>query len=155
MRKKTRVKKHIVQPDFEHNNVIVSKFINYIMRDGKKALARKILYDAFKIIEKQEKRNPLEVFDSAVKNVAPTQEVKSKRVGGANYQVPLQVHGNRRNMLAMSWLLQATRSQTGKATSELLAKELIAAANNEGSAIKRKQDIEKMAHANRAFAHFA
>ena len=155
MRKKTGIKKHTIYPDVEYNNVVVSKFINYIMRDGKKSVARKILYDAFDIIEKKEKKNPLEVFDNALKNVSPTQEVKSKRVGGANYQVPLQVHGHRRTMLAMSWILDATRKQTGKATSEILAQELIAAANNEGNAIKKKEDTEKMANANKAFAHFA
>lgn len=155
MRKKTRIKRHSVAPDTLHNNVAVAKFINYIMKDGKKSVARTVLYDAFKIIEEKEKQNPLEVFDRALKNVAPTQEVKSKRVGGANYQVPLQVHGNRRNMLAMRWILNSARSQTGKSMSELLATELIAASNSEGNAIKKKQDTERMAHANRAFAHFA
>ncbi len=155
MRKKTRIKKHNIYPDVEYNNVVVSKFINYIMRDGKKSTARKILYDAFDIIDKKEKRDPLEVFDNALKNVSPTQEVKSKRVGGANYQVPLQVHGNRRNMLAMSWILDVTRKQTGKTMSEILAQELILASNNEGNAIKKKHDTEKMANANKAFSHFA
>ncbi len=155
MRKKTRIKQHPVAPDHKYNNTAVSKFINYIMKGGKKSIARAVLYDAFDEIEKKHKQSPLDVFDMALKNVAPTLEVKSKRVGGANYQVPLQVRGTRRNMLAMRWLLQAARAKSGKAMSARLAVELMAAANNEGSAIKKKQDTEKMARANRAFAHFA
>ena len=108
----------------------------------------------FDIIEKQEKTDPVEVFDQALKNVSPSLEVKSKRVGGANYKVPLQVRGDRRNMLAMRWLLNAAKAKKGKAMNQRLANEIIAASHNEGDAVKKKQDTERMAHANRAFAHF-
>ena len=155
MRKKLRVKKHAIAPDTKYNNVIVAKFINYVMRKGKKSVAQTIVYTSFDIIKQKEKTDPVEIFDRALKNVSPTLEVKSKRVGGANYQVPLQVRGERRNMLAMRWLLNAAKSQTGKAMNERLAIEIIAASKNEGTAIKKKQDTEKMAHANRSFAHFA
>ena len=155
MRKKGGVKKRPIAPDYKYNNVVVSKFINCVMKKGKKSIAQTIVYDAFDIIEKKEKTDPVEVFDRALKNVSPSLEVKSKRVGGANYQVPLQVRGDRRNILAMRWLLTAARAQTGKAMNERLAGEIIAASHNEGSAIKKKQDTERMAHANRAFAHFA
>ena len=155
MRKKGGVKKHPVAPDYKYNNVVVGKFINCVMRRGKKSVAQTIVYDAFDIIQKKEKTDPIEVFDQALKNVSPTLEVKSKRVGGANYQVPLQVRGDRRNMLAMRWLLNAAKAQKGKAMNERLAGEIIAASHNEGSAVRKKQDTERMAHANRAFAHFA
>lgn len=155
MRKKVKLKKHPVAPDYKYNNVIVSKFINCVMKKGKKSVAQKIVYDAFGIVEQKEKTSPVDVFDRALRNVSPMMEVKSKRVGGANYQVPLPVRGDRRNMLAMRWLLMASRAQTGKAMSERLASELVAASNGEGAAVKRKQDTERMARANRAFAHFA
>ena len=155
MRKKVRVKKHPVTPDTKYNNVVVGKFINYVMRKGKKSVAQTIVYTSFDIIKQKEKTDPVEIFDRALKNVSPTLEVKSKRVGGANYQVPLQVRGERRNMLAMRWLLNAAKSQKGKAMDQRLADEIIAASKNEGSAIKKKQDTERMAHANRSFAHFA
>ena len=155
MRKKVRVKKHPVAPDTKYNNVVVGKFINYVMRKGKKSVAQTIVYTSFDIIQQKEKTDPVEIFDRALKNVSPTLEVKSKRVGGANYQVPLQVRGERRNMLAMRWLLNAAKSQKGKAMDQRLADEIIAASKNEGSAIKKKQDTERMAHANRSFAHFA
>jgi small subunit ribosomal protein S7 len=155
MRKSTGIKKHPVVPDYKYNNPAVNKFINYVMFEGKKSVARAVVYGAFDIIEKKAKQDPMNVFDTALKNVSPTLEVKSKRVGGANYQVPMQVRGDRRNMLAMRWIINAARSQKGKPMSEKLAAELIAASNGEGNALKKKQDTERMAQANRAFAHFA
>jgi len=155
MRKNSSIKRHEVAPDYKYNNPVVAKFINFVMKDGKKSIARTVVYGAFDVIEKKAKLDPMEVFDRALKNVAPTLEVKSKRVGGANYQVPLQVRGERRNMLAMNWILNAARGQKGKPMSERLAAELMSAANNEGSAVRKKEDTERMAHANRAFAHFA
>lgn len=155
MRKNTGIKRHPVAPDYKYNNPAVAKFINFIMKDGKKSVARTVVYDAFDIVEKKGKQDPMDVFDRALKNVSPTLEVKSKRVGGANYQVPLQVRGERRVMLSMNWIINAARSAKGKPMSERLAAELLAAANNEGSAVRKKEDVERMAHANRAFAHFA
>lgn len=155
MRKNSSIKRHEVAPDYKYNNPVVGKFINFVMKDGKKSIARSVVYGAFDVIEKKGKLDPMDVFDRALKNVAPTLEVKSKRVGGANYQVPLQVRGERRNMLAMNWILNAARAQKGKPMSERLAAELMSAANNEGSAVRKKDDTERMAHANRAFAHFA
>lgn len=155
MRRNTKIKKQIIQPDYKYNNPIVSKFINYIMWEGKKSIARKIVYDAFDIIAEKTKKDVMDIFDSALKNVAPTLEVISKRVGGANYQVPRQVRGDRRNTLAMRWIIGAARSKKGSNMSVRLAQVLIDAANNTGEAIKKKENIERMARANRAFAHFA
>ena len=155
MRKNTGIKRHAVAPDYKYNNPAVGKFINFVMKDGKKSVARAVVYDAFDIVEKKGKQDPMDVFDRALKNVSPTLEVKSKRVGGANYQVPLQVRGERRVMLSMNWIINAARSAKGKPMGERLAAELLAAANNEGAAVRKKEDVERMAHANRAFAHFA
>jgi len=155
MRRNTKIKKQIIQPDYKYNNPIVSKFINYIMWEGKKSIARKIVYDAFDIMAEKTKKDAMDVFDLALKNVAPTLEVISKRVGGANYQVPRQVRGDRRNTLAMRWIIGAARSKKGSQMSVRLAQVLIDAANNTGEAIKKKENIERMARANRAFAHFA
>ncbi len=152
-RRKKKEKRNIT-PDPKYNNVIVAKFINYIMTRGKKNIARRVVYDAFEIIEKKNKRNVLDVFDRALKNVTPTLEVKSKRVGGATYQVPVVVRGDRRLTLAMRWIIQAARSKKGKSMSERLSAELIDAANNIGTAVKKKSDTHRMAEANRAFAHF-
>ena len=152
-RRKKKEKRNIT-PDPKYNNVIVAKFINYIMTRGKKNIARRVVYDTFEIIEKKNKRNGLDVFDRALKNVTPTLEVKSKRVGGATYQVPVVVRGDRRLTLAMRWIIQAARSKKGKSMSERLSAELIDAANNIGTAVKKKSDTHRMAEANRAFAHF-
>jgi len=152
-RRKKKEKRNIT-PDPKYNNVIVAKFINYIMTRGKKNIARRVVYDTFEIIEKKNKRNVLDVFDRALKNVTPTLEVKSKRVGGATYQVPVVVRGDRRLTLAMRWIIQAARSKKGKSMSERLSAELIDAANNIGTAVKKKSDTHRMAEANRAFAHF-
>lgn len=125
------------------------------MWGGKKSVARKIVYDAFDIIAKKTKKDPMDIFDEALKNVSPSLEVKSKRVGGANYQVPMQVKGDRRIILAMRWIRESARAKSGKSMPERLAQELMDAANNTGDAIRKKENTERMARANRAFAHFA
>jgi small subunit ribosomal protein S7 len=154
MRGKAATKREIT-PDPKFRNVTVAKLVNYIMQDGKKATAQRIVYDAFEIIAERSKQDPLEVFDKAMRNVQPNVEVKSKRVGGANYQIPIQVRGERRVALGFRWLIGATRSRKGKPMAEKLAGELIAAAAGEGDAVKKKMDVHRMADANRAFAHFA
>ena len=133
----------------------MAKFINYIMKEGKKSTAQRVVYGAFENIEKQIKKDPLEIFDQAVKNASPILEVKSRRIGGAHYQVPREVRGERRIALAFRWIIQAAKSKKGKPMSIKLAAELIEASQNQGAAIKKKQDTHRMAEANRAFAHFA
>jgi len=133
---------------------MVAKFTNYLMHGGGKNAARKVLYGAFDILE-QQKKNPLEVFEQALKNVSPTVEVRSKRVGGANYQVPREVRGERKIALTFRWLINAARSRKGKPMAEKLAQELLEASQNQGTAIKKKMDTHRMAEANKAFAHFA
>lgn len=155
MRKKSHVKKRTVSPDPKYNNPTVGKFINYIMQKGKKSIARDIVYGAFGVISEKTKKDPIDVFDEAIKNAAPLLELKSRRVGGANYQIPLQVRADRRMLLAMQWIIQAARSAKGRPIALKLADELMAAARNEGAAIKKKEDTQRMAHANKAFAHFA
>ena len=134
----------------------VTKLINYIMNDGKKEAARKIVYGAFRVIkEKQKVENPIEVFDTALKNITPLMEVRSRRVGGANYQVPVEVRPERRIMLAFRWLIDAARNKKGKPMHRKLAEEIIAASKNEGDAVKKRENVHRMAEANKAFAHFA
>jgi small subunit ribosomal protein S7 len=154
MRKK-RVYKKFHQPDVVHDRIDLSRFINYMMQDGKKSIAERIVYGAFDVIEKESKQVPLEVFDKALANAAPQVEVASKRVGGANYQVPREVRPERRFILACRWIIGAARSKKGKPMANRLAEELLAAAKGEGAAIKKKLDMHKMAEANRAFAHFS
>jgi small subunit ribosomal protein S7 len=129
-------------------------FINRLMQDGKKSTARRIVYDSFDLIEERSKRNPLEVFDQALQNVTPQVEVKPRRVGGATYQVPIEVSSHRQMSLAIRWLLTATRSRGGRSMAEKLAAELMDAASGQGAAVKRKDDTHRMAEANRAFAHY-
>lgn len=147
--------RNIPRKDVRFESERVEKFINYMMWDGKKETARALVYGAFAVIEK-DGRDPVEVFETALKNVGPSMEVRSRRVGGANYQVPREVRPERKLALAMRWMRDASRVGRGKGTSiDSLARELTAASNNEGSAIKKKEDTHKMAEANRAFAHFA
>ncbi len=150
-----RAPKRQIAPDPKYNSVMVAKFINHVMRDGKKTLARRIVYKCFDILAEKTKQKPLEVFEKAVRNVAPVVEVKGRRIGGANYQVPVPVTGDRKYFLAYRWIIEAARNRKGKPMSEKLADEMLAALNNEGDAIKKKQDVQRMAEANRAFAHFA
>jgi small subunit ribosomal protein S7 len=155
MRRKIK-SKNIVQSDFMYNSQKLEKFINYVMWSGKKEISRKIIYQAFEVIkEKTGNPNPLEVFDLAMKNAGPLTEVRSKRIGGANYQVPREVRPERRLSLAMRWIRDAARGGKGRPMHLKLADELIAASKNEGAAIKKKEDTHKMAEANKAFAHFA
>jgi small subunit ribosomal protein S7 len=145
----------IHKPDAVYGSIAVGRFINYMMEDGKKSIAEKVVYSAMNIIGEKTKEEPLSVFEKAIENVTPQQEVKSKRVGGANYQVPVDVRPERRFILASRWIVNATRNKSGKPVAERLADEILAAYNNEGDAIKKKQDVHRMAEANRAFAHFA
>jgi small subunit ribosomal protein S7 len=150
-----RAVKRVIAPDPKFGNVYIAKFINYLMVDGKKSVAQRVMYDALEIISNETKQDAIEVFDQAIKNVVPSLEVKSRRVGGANYQVPMPVRGDRRYTLAYRWILAATRGKKGRPMAERLAKEFIAASQGEGDAMKKKQDVQRMAEANRAFAHFA
>ena len=144
-----------LSPDPIYNSIRISKFINYVMRKGKKSIARKIVYAAFDIIREKTKKDPLEIFEQAIQNAAPILEVRPKRIGGATYQVPMEVKGDRRLALAIRWLIQAAKSRKGKPMKEKLAEELMDAANNTGVAVKKKKDTHRMAEANKAFAHFA
>lgn len=154
MGRKKKVKRTILS-DPVYDNAVVAKFINQVMRKGKKNTARKIVYNAFDIIKEKTKKEPLEIFDLALKNATPLLEVKPKRIGGATYQVPRQVSAERGFALAVRWLIKTAKSKKGKPMREKLAEELINAANNTGAAIKKKEDTHRMAEANRAFAHFA
>ena len=147
--------KRVITPDFVYNSVVVSKFINQIMRKGKKAVARKIVYQAFDIIKEKTKKESLVIFEDALKNVSPLREVKSKRVGGATYQVPREVPKKRKATLAMRWIISAAGKKKKMSMKEKLAEELIEASKNQGTAVKKKEDVHRMAEANRAFAHFA
>jgi small subunit ribosomal protein S7 len=148
-------KKHKIAPDRVYNDVVVSQFINKVMKQGKKSTAQKIVYGAFDLIKEQTKKESLEVFKQAIENASPIVEVKPKRIGGATYQVPMEVRGERRLALAFRWIIDGARSKKGKPMAEKLAQELIDAANNQGNALKKKNDMHRMAEANKAFAHFA
>jgi small subunit ribosomal protein S7 len=141
-------------PDRKYNDILVGRFINSIMKEGLKQKAENIMYGAFDIIKERMNDDPLEVFKKAVTNVQPVLEVRSRRVGGSNYQVPTEVRPERRTALAIKWILTYSRDKAGKSMAEKLATELIAAANNEGSSVKKKEDVHRMAEANKAFAHF-
>ena len=148
--------RNIPGTDLKFNSLRVEKFINSVMWDGKKSIARKIVYDAIDLVgEKTKNENPVEIFDTAIRNVGPAMEIRSRRVGGANYQVPREVRPERKQALAFRWILTAARARKGMPMHERLALEIIAASNNEGPAIKKKDDTHRMAEANKAFAHFA
>ncbi|MDZ4712762.1 MAG: 30S ribosomal protein S7 [bacterium] len=153
MRRK-RAEKRIRRPDPRYNDILIGRFINSLMEDGKKQVAQGIMYDAFKIIADKTKDQPLDIFKKAVNNVQPSLEVRSRRVGGSNYQVPTEVRPDRRIALAIKWLLTYSRARNEKSMSLRLANELMAAAVGEGSSVKKKEDVHKMAEANKAFAHF-
>jgi len=152
--RKRRAEKRYVKSDPKFNDVLVSKFINAIMYDGKKSVARKVLYDAFELIEDRTKKPGLDIFKQAIANTEPLIEVKSRRVGGATYQVPTEVRPERRTALAMRWIKIHARKRSEKTASSKIGMELIAASNNEGSSVKKKEDTHRMAEANKAFAHF-
>lgn len=147
--------KHIINGDLRYDDKNVSKFINYIMLNGKKTIAQSIVYGAFDIIKTKENKDPLEVFNLAINNASPIIEVRSKRIGGSNYQIPVEVRDVRKFLLASRWIIDSARSKKGKPMKERLAEELLLAANNEGNAVKKREDVHKMAEANKAFAHFA
>lgn len=148
-------KNDFVKGDLRFDDKKISKFINYIMQNGKKTVAQKIVYGAFDVIKEQTKKEPLEVFELAMKNASPLVEVKSKRIGGSNYQIPVEVRDVRRFLLASRWIIDAAQSKKGKPMHQKLAEELMLAANGEGTAVKKKEDVHKMAESNKAFAHFA
>ncbi len=153
--RKNRVYKKYHKPDPQYGRIDLGRFINYVMREGKKSIARNIVYSAFEKIKQETKQEPVLVFERAIANASPLLEVSSRRVGGANYQVPREVRPERKFILASRWIVQAARKKKGKPIAEKLAQELIAASKNEGDAVKKKQDMHRMAEANRAFAHFA
>ena len=154
MPRRKAIKKRDVQPDAKFHDVTVARFVNYMMRRGKKSVAERIVYDSFDLIEKKSGQKGLEVFRKAIDNVRPVLEVSSRRVGGATYQIPIEVRPDRRMALAMRWLTGYARSRAEKTMADRLANELMLAARNEGPSIKKKEDTHKMAEANRAFAHF-
>jgi len=154
MKRKKKIK-HVTLPDPVYNDLTVAQFINQVMRQGKKTIARKIVYGAFDVLKEKTKKEPLEIFNKAIENASPLLEVKPKRIGGATYQIPVEVKGERRKTLAIRWIIQAAKSGRGKPMKIKLADEISNAANNTGWAVKKKEDTHRMAEANRAFAHFA
>ena len=147
--------KRKIDADVKYNSFQIAKFINYLMNGGKKSIASNVLYKSFDIINDKYKKNPLEIFDKAIKNVSPVLEVKGRRIGGATYQIPVQVRIERRFILASKWIIETAKARKGKSMEEKLAEEFINASDETGAAIKKKYDIQKVAEANRAFAHFA
>ena len=148
------VPKRDILPDPVYNSVVLTKFINQIMLDGKKGVAEKIVYGAFDIIREKTGKDPIEVFEEAMKNVMPVLEVKARRIGGANYQVPIEVRPERRQTLGIRWIVANTRKRSGRGMEEKLAAELMDAANNTGASVKKREDTHRMAEANKAFAHY-
>lgn len=154
MPRRARVVRRPVVPDAKYNNRLFSMFVNKMMQRGKKSLAERIMYRAFDQIKEQQDRDPVEVFEQAIRNATPVVEVKPRRVGGATYQVPVDIRAERRTALALRWLLQSARSRRGRSMAERLAGELIDAAGGQGTTVKRKEDTHRMAEANRAFVHY-
>lgn len=150
-----KIKRHLIEPDQKYDSVLLAKFINYVMLNGKKSIAENIVYNALDRASKDVKTTQVDVFAQVLKSVGPIVEVKSKRIGGANYQVPVEVNKDRKNTLAMRWLIEAARNAKGKPMFEKLAAEMINACRGEGAAVKKKQETHRMAEANKAFAHFA
>jgi small subunit ribosomal protein S7 len=155
MRSKVKIRKKDLLPDPKYNSVFVAKFINRVLKQGKKATAQKLVYSAFDIIFQKTKKSPEEVFDEAIRNAGPPLEVRPKRIGGANYQIPMEVPRDRKVALAMRWLVEAARKRSGQSMDKALAAEIIDAYERTGSVIKKREDLIKMAEANRAFAHYA
>lgn len=154
MPRRNRPQKRKIKPDVRYNNVQLQSFINRVMKRGKKSTATRLVYDTFDLLEKQSKKAPLEVFQQALKNVSPVMEVKPRRVGGATYQVPMEVSVDRQFALATRWILAAARARSGRSFSEKLAGELMDAYNNTGSSIRKRDETHKMAESNRAFSHY-
>ncbi len=154
MPRRREIPKRDVIPDPKHNNKLVSKFINCIMRDGKKSVAESIIYGAFTVIEDKTREDPVKVFEKAINNVRPMIEVKSRRVGGSTYQVPTEIRPSRRTALGIRWIIGYARARSEKGMAQKLAGELLDAANERGASIKKREDTHRMAEANKAFAHF-
>ena len=152
--RKRRAEKRDVLPDAIYNSKVVTKLINSVMLDGKKGTAEKIIYEAFDIIKEKTDKNPVEVFEAAMENIMPLLEVKSRRVGGSNYQVPMEVRADRRQTLGLRWLTQYAKNRSGRGMANKLANEIMDAANGVGGAVKKREDTHKMAEANKAFAHY-
>ena len=154
MSRRNRAPLREVEPDARYNSELVSRFVNKLMHGGKKSVALRVVYDAFEIIEQRAKKPPLEVFEMAVKNATPMIEVRPRRVGGATYQIPLEVRPDRRQSLSLRWLVQGSRGRSGKSMADKVASELMDAAAGQGTSVKKKEDTHRMAEANRAFAHY-
>ncbi|MBH43924.1 MAG: 30S ribosomal protein S7 [Gammaproteobacteria bacterium] len=154
MPRKRDIQRRKINPDPIYKSVSLSRFTNMIMVDGKKRVAEKIIYDALNIMSKKNKNDPLETMDKALQNVGPSVEVKSRRVGGSNYQVPVEVNSRRRMSLAMRWIIEAAIKRNEKSMKHKIASELLDASDNKGSAVKKKEDVHRMAEANKAFAHY-
>lgn len=152
--RRTKPEKRPVEPDIRYQSQNVQVLIHHVLKQGKKSTATRLVYDAMDIIEDKLKKSPLEVYETALKNVGPIMEVRPRRVGGATYQVPMEVDPHRRLTLAIRWIMSASRARTGKSFSEKLASELMEAADNQGASIRKKEETHKMAEANRAFSHF-
>ena len=150
-----KFKEHPVLPDPVYNDILVAKFINQVMRKGKRTLARKIVYQAFDLIKNQTKKEPLEIFNQGLRNASPLLEVRPRRIGGATYQVPREVREKRRMSLAMRWIIEAARAKKGKGMAQNLAQELLEASQEKGEAVRKKINIHRMAQANKAFAYLA
>ena len=154
MAKRNRAPKRYVEPDTKYNSQLVAAFINKLMKDGKKTVAARIFYDALDVVEQRAGKQGIDVFEQAIKNATPMIEVRPRRVGGATYQIPLEVRPERRRSLAIRWLVSSARARTGRSMAEKLAGELLDAANNQGATVKKREDTHRMAEANRAFAHY-
>jgi small subunit ribosomal protein S7 len=152
--RRTKPEKRSVEPDVRYHSTLVSNFVNRVMKRGKKSTAVGIVYDAFDLIQERTSQEPLEVFEQAMQNASPVLEVKPRRVGGATYQVPVEVSADRRTSLAMRWILAAARARNGRSMAEKLASELMDASNNTGAAVRKREETHRMAEANRAFAHY-
>jgi len=152
--RRNRAERRSVIPDPRYNNEVIARFVNSVMERGKKSLASRIVYEALELMGERSKRPPLEVFEEAMKNATPLVEVKPRRVGGATYQIPVEIGTSRRTALAMRWLIESARKRSGRNMAARLAGELLDAAKNEGSTVKKREDTHKMAEANQAFAHF-
>ncbi len=153
-RRKREIAKRQIKPDSLYNDVLVGKFVNIIMKEGKKSIAEKIFYDSCNLVKEKEKTEPLEIFKKALKNVKPLIEVKARRVGGSNYQVPVEVPTQRGYSLAMRWLLESARKRSEHSMEEKLASEIMEASRNAGASVKKREEVHKMAEANKAFAHY-
>ena len=152
--RRTKPEKREIEPDIRYSNANLQVLINHVLKQGKKSTATRLVYGAMDIIEDKQKKNPIEVFEAALRNAGPVMEVRPRRVGGATYQVPMEVDNNRKLALSIRWILTASRARSGKSFAEKLAAELMEAADNQGAAIRKKEETHKMAEANRAFSHF-